>query len=190
MLGLSPRPIAPSHRKYSSQQGGGYLIKSLRRHHSLRKFFSSFIIAWMVRTSLDARFMAMALLAYGGFLRFDECSNLRLKDVIEHSTYFELFIGRSKTDQLHKGAVVPIVKTGTVLCHGAYLAKYLALAKLVLPTSANGGDGFLFDNIQTGSKSQFICPGSELSYTRCREILLKKLADLQLDLNCFFLAQL
>ena len=104
LLGLSPRPIAPSHRKYSSQQGGGYLIKSLRRHHSLRKFFLSFIMAWMVRTLLDARFKAIALLAYAGFLRFDELSKLRLKDVIEHSTYFELFIGRSKTDQLHEGA--------------------------------------------------------------------------------------
>ena len=141
----------------------------------------------MVGTLLDARLMTVALFAYAGFLRFDEFSNLRLKDVIEHSTYFELFIERSKTDQLREGAVVPIVKTGTDLCPWANLVKYLALDKLVLPTSANGGDGFLFDNIQTGSKSQFIRSGSKLSYTRCREILLKKLADVQLDPKCFFL---
>ena len=79
LLGLSPRPITPSHRKYSSQQSGGYLIKSLRRHHSLQKFFLSFVIAWMVGTLLDARFMTVALFAYAGFLRFDEFSNLRLK---------------------------------------------------------------------------------------------------------------
>ena len=113
----------------------------------------------MVGTLLDARLMTMALFAYAGFLRFDEFSNLRLKDVIEHSTYFELFIERSKTDQLREGAVVPIVKTGTDLCPWANLVKYLALDKLVLPTSANGGDGFLFGNIQTGSKSQFIRSG-------------------------------
>ena len=40
--------------------------------------------------------MAMALLAFAGFLRFDELSSLRLKDVVSHVTYFELFIDSSK----------------------------------------------------------------------------------------------
>ena len=56
----------------------------------------------------------MALLAFAGFLRFDELSNLKLKDVVSHATYFELFIEGSKTDQYREGAVVPIVKTGTL----------------------------------------------------------------------------
>ena len=37
---------------------------------------------------VDTKFMAVALLAYTGFLRFDELSNLRLKDVIPHPTFF------------------------------------------------------------------------------------------------------
>ena len=37
----------------------------------------------------------MALLAFAGFLRFDELSSLKLKDVVSHATYFELFIERS-----------------------------------------------------------------------------------------------
>ena len=41
---------------------------------------------------MDTRFMAMALLAFAGFLRFDELSNPKLKDVVSHATYFELFI--------------------------------------------------------------------------------------------------
>lgn len=36
--------------------------------------------------------MAMALLAFAGFLRFDELFNLKLKDVVSYATYFELFI--------------------------------------------------------------------------------------------------
>ena len=125
--------------------------------------------------------MAMALLAYAGFLRFDELSNLRLKDVISHTTYFELFIENSKTDQYREGAVVPIVKASTDLCPWANLVKYLSQAKLALPSSHNGGDDFLFGNIQTKSGTQFVRAGSKISYSRCREVLLKKLVDVGLD---------
>lgn len=60
----------------------------------LLKFFQS-----LNGSLVDKKFMAMALLAYTGFLRFDEPSNLRLKDIIPHPTYFELFIESRKTDQ-------------------------------------------------------------------------------------------
>lgn len=58
----------------------------------------------------------MALLAFAGFLRFDELSNLKFKDVVSHATYFELFVVSSKTDQYREDAVVQVVKTGTNLC--------------------------------------------------------------------------
>ena len=35
--------------------------------------------------------MAMALLAFLGFLRFEELADLKLKDIALHDTYFELF---------------------------------------------------------------------------------------------------
>ena len=91
----------------------------------------------------------MALLAFAGFLRFDELSSLKLKDVVSHAIYFELFIERSKTDQYGEGAVVPIVKTGTDICPWVNLLKYFSQGKLSLSTSANGGNGFLFGSIQT-----------------------------------------
>lgn len=59
----------------------------------LLKFFRS-----LDGSLVDTRFMAMALLAFAGFLRFDELSNLKLKNVVSHATYFELFIVSSKTD--------------------------------------------------------------------------------------------
>ena len=95
----------------------------------------------------------MALLAFAGFLRFDELSCLKLKDIVSHATYFELFTEHSETDQYREGAVVPIVKTGTDLCPSANLLKYLFQAKLSLLTYANGGDGFLFGSIQTKFES-------------------------------------
>ena len=98
---------------------------------------------------------------------------------------FELFIERSKTDQHREGAVVPIVKTGTELCPWANLLKYLSQAKLSLPTSTDGDDGFHFGSIQTKSGSQSIRSASKLSHTRWREVLLKKLADVGLDPKCY-----
>ena len=59
--------------------------------------------------------MAMALLAFAGFLRFDELPNLKLKDLALHDTHFELFIESSKTDQYRECAIVPIVKSGADL---------------------------------------------------------------------------
>ena len=61
------------------------------------------------RSLVDTRFMAMALLAFAGFLRFDELASLKLKDLALHDTYFELFFESSKTDQYREGAIVPIV---------------------------------------------------------------------------------
>lgn len=89
----------------SSEEGNG-VLESLQQKLSqkskkspmttqiLLKFFQS-----LNGSLVDKRFMAMALLAYTGFLRFDEPSNLRLKDIIPHPTYFELFIESRKTDQ-------------------------------------------------------------------------------------------
>ena len=97
------------------------------------------------------------------------------------------FIESSKTDQYREGAIVPIVKSGTDLCPWGNLEKYLSLAKLTLPTSSQGGDDYLLRNIQTrsGSQSRLSPSASKLSCTRCREVLLKKIADVGLDPKSF-----
>ena len=43
----------------------------------------------------------------------------------------------------------------------------------------------MFGNIQTKSGSQSTRSGSKLSYTRCREVLFKKIADVGLDPKSF-----
>jgi len=43
----------------------------------------------------------------------------------------------------------------------------------------------LFGNIQTKYSPQSICPGSKLSYSRCKEVLLKKIVDVGLDPKSF-----
>ena len=98
---------------------------------------------------------------------------------------FELFIESSKTDQYREGAIVPIVKSGTDLCPWGNLEKYLSQAKLTLPTSSQGGDDYLFGNIQTKSGSHKTIWSLGGWTTRCREVLLKKTADVGLDPKSF-----
>ena len=59
--------------------------------------------------------MAMALLAFAGFLRFDELANLKLKDWALHDTH---------SDQYREDAIVPIVKSGTDFCPWGSLEEY------------------------------------------------------------------
>ena len=66
------------------------------------------------------------------------------------------------------------------------IEKYLSQAKLNLPrTSSQGGDDYLLGNIQTKYSPQSICLGSKLSYSRCKEVLLTKIADVGLDPKSF-----
>ena len=83
----------------------------------------------------------------------------RLKDVTPDPAFFELFIESSKTDQYVRVSLYHVVKTGADLCRWANLVNYIYASqpKLILPTSLNGGDDFLFGNIQTKSGTQF-CP--------------------------------
>ena len=106
---LSQKVLETARRRLSHQKSK----KSPMTIQILLKFFQS-----LVGSLVETRFMAMGLLAYAGFLRFDELSNLRLKDVIPHPTYFELFIESSKTVQYREGVVVRIVKTSTDLSLG------------------------------------------------------------------------
>ena len=115
------------------------ILKLAMTREILFKFFQG-----LDGSLVDTRFMTVALLAFEGFLIFDVLFSLKLKDLVSHATYFELFIERSKTDQYREGAVVPIVKTGTDLCPLVNLLKHLSQAELFLPTSANSGDRFRF----------------------------------------------
>ena len=66
----------------------------------------------------------------------------------------------------------------------ALLSPLSSLARIftdIFPT----GDDYLFGNVQTKSGSQSIRLGSKLSYTRCREVLLKNIADVGLDPKSF-----
>ena len=131
---------------------------------------------------VDTRFMDRALLAYAEFLRLDKLS--RLKDVTPDPADFELFFESSKTDLYVRVTLYHVVKTGADLCRWANLVNYSSQPKLILPTSLNGGDDFLFGNIYTNeiSGTHFVRVSSKISCTSRREVLSKHLVDLGLQL--------
>ena len=64
----------------------------------------------------DLRACSMFLVAYAGFLRFDEMIIIRLMDLQICSSHMKIFLERSKTDQFREGAWVVIASTGKITC--------------------------------------------------------------------------
>ena len=63
-----------------------------------------------------ARTVALCLIAYAGFLRYDELSSLLCLDVTFHPGYIMIFIESPKTDQYRDGAWLPISGSSFITC--------------------------------------------------------------------------
>ena len=79
----------------------------------------------------DIRGVCFCLLAHAGFLRFDELSRLRWSDISFFQDHIELYVSKSKTDQLGKGCILVIASTGTPTCPCAMLLRYAALLNVI-----------------------------------------------------------
>ena len=107
------------------------------------------------------------MLAFTGFLRFDELSRLSWSAISFFQDHIELYVSKSKTDQLGKGCALVIASTGTPTCPCAMLLRYAALAKRNLDSL-----GFVFQNLSfSTSKGCSPRSGTSLSYTRAREVV-------------------
>ena len=86
----------------------------------------------------DIRDVCFCLLAFAGFLRFDELSRLRWSDISFFQDHIELYVFKSKVDQF--------ASTGTPTCPCAMLLRYAALAKRNLDSVE-----FVFQNLSFSS---------------------------------------
>ena len=83
----------------------------------------------------DIRDLAMILMCYTGFLRFDEVSNLKCNDITFHDDHFILNIKSSKTDQYRSGNKFMVAKGHTSACAYSIVSRYVSLALVDLTST-------------------------------------------------------
>ena len=123
----------------------------------------------------EVRLLAICLVAFTGFLRCDELTRLRCKDVTFNDHGMVINVVSSKTDQFREGASLVIARTGTPTCPVSMMQKYFKMAGLCHTADK------LFRGIVSTRKGECLRRGGGLSYTRMRELLLAKIEQLGMD---------
>ena len=85
---------------------------------------------------LIVRNLCMITLSFAAFLRFDELSNIRCKDLVFHSNHVKIAIPRSKTDQYRFGSDVLVSKGTTSACPLSILKRCMDLANLTVQSES------------------------------------------------------
>ena len=82
------------------------------------------------------RDLSIILLCFAGFMRFNEVSAIKCKDVTFHDNHMSIHIAKSKTDQYREGNNVLINGGVTAACLVTMLKRYIGNAKIE-PTSGH-----------------------------------------------------
>ena len=144
-------------------------------HDHLQKLVSQF--ASSGASLSDIRDVCLCLVAFSAFLRYDEISNIKWYDVDIKDQYFSLYIPKGNTDQYYKGCTILVARTGRPTCPQSMLLRYANLAK-----ENTTSREFVFRSLGFSKiKGHFLRPGTKLSYTRAREVILLKLKAIGLD---------
>jgi integrase len=145
------------------------------------------IVLQMDPTSIsDLRIVSLILLAFSGFMRFNEVVNIRMQDIDLLSTHLVLNIRSSKTDQLRKGHLLHIAKTATCNCPVEMLMKYLCVSKMDQEST-----GFIFKSLQQYKGNlRLVHSDKPLTYTRTRELVKQQFIGIGLDSSLYSLHSL
>ena len=133
----------------------------------------------------DIRLVASSLLAYSAFLRYDELSRLRCSDIVFSEGSMKVHITSSETDQYRLGNSVLVARTSSATCPVAMLERYFAAAGLHITSKEK-----LFRGIVHKKSGECLRTSGGLSYTRMRELFLKRIAELGYDSKRFGLHSL
>ena len=170
--------------------GGSPLVKAtlegLRRILAKPKVRKEPVTADMLKAMVEAagpapsltevRLLAVCLVAYAGFMRCDELLKLRGSDVTFNAEGMVVKIESSKTDQYREGASLVIARTGQVTCPVAMMECYCRMGEVDHTSQAK-----LFRGIASTKSGEHLRKNGGLSYTRLRELLLGKVAQLGFD---------
>ena len=121
----------------------------------------------------NIRLATACLLAFSGFLRFDELIHIRPCDITLDANMVKIHIPCSKTDQFRQTSEVVIARSGASTCPVNMVERYMAMAG-VDPAS----EQFLFRGITNTKTGEKLRPSGGLSYSTLRELFKKKLSEL------------
>ena len=124
----------------------------------------------------EVRLLAVCLLAFAGFLRCEEVLKLECADVKFNTEGLVLKIVSSKTDQFREGAALVIARTGLCTCPVAMLERYFHMGGL-----CSGSHDKVFRAIVNTKSGETLRKTGGLRYTRLRELLIAKIAQLGMD---------
>ena len=128
---------------------------------------------------LILRDLAIIVLGFSGFLRFDEIRSLRGSDVKIHDGFLTLFLYKSKTDQYRRGNTVTIAKGNTTACPLKVVGEYFTKAGISFDS-----DQFIFRPTYCNKgKKALVKKNKQISYTRARETVLNRLREVCGDAN-------
>jgi integrase len=134
------------------------------------------------------RICVLFLLAFSGFLRYSELSNIKMNNLEFQDAHIKITIAKSKTDMNRIGSSVIITKTDNDLCPVFWLKRYIELTDLKY-----NSDEYIFRSLsffKSKGVHKLCTRNVPLSYTRAREILLSSLDRVGLDKSSFGLHSL
>ena len=124
-------------------------------------------------TLASVRLTAACLLAFAGFLRFNELVNIRPCDLSFCDNMLKLFLPRSKTDQLRKGNKVIIARTDNQTCPVSMLERYMEMGGI-----EKDSQRFLFRHIIKTKGGERLKDSGVLSYSTLRDLFKAKVKQL------------
>ena len=124
----------------------------------------------------EVRLLAVCLLAFAGFMRCDELVKLQCKDIVFSEEGMVVNVRSSKTDQFREGASLVIARSRAVTCPVDMMQRYCTMAEIDLTS-----DAMLFRGIVSVKDGERLRAKGGLSYSRLRELLLAKIAQMGWD---------
>ena len=128
---------------------------------------------------IELRDLSMIMIAYSGFMRMNEITELDCNDLLFHPDYLSIQIRSSKTDIYRDGSEVVICKGTSVACPLSLLQRYISVSGISLDSS----DYLFKPGFVSKQKSSLIKKNKRLSYTRAKECIVKKLKMVAPDLK-------
>ena len=129
----------------------------------------------------------MVTFGFSVFLRYDEISSIRCKDIIFNDDHLQIKILKSKTDQYRLGNEIVISKGQSFACPYNLLKKYF-----LLPDTNSISEHFLLKPIfRSKHRCSLIYKHKSLSYTRVRECIISRLIEVIFSSNskCMYITQ-